>query len=391
MTDVWASTQRPTGRRLALDLAWTVGFTLLAIAASVATSSYSLVTTLVVCAALIIRRLWLVPMIALAIVGGVAQLALPEATAPVADLAYAPMFFVLGGHREERVRRFGLVAAVVAVIVGATWAALTSPGAIPPIPEFSLEFLVGFAAVGALITLGGWVAGYAGLQSRERVQATVDAQLEEAERRRLEHAFEQEQERSRIAADMHDVVAHSWAVVAAQADGARYALRTAPDEAERALVVIGDTARTAIADLRDILHRLRYQESRGSTPGFEQHTALIDRMRASGMTIDHQREGTPRESSLLALTSYRLLSEGLTNALKHGDLTEPVTVVEDWRDGYRLAIRNRVGSTAGDGTGHGVIGMIERAQLAGGDAHARRVGADWWLDAHVPPGREETR
>ena len=144
-------------------------------------------------------------------------------------------------------------------------------------------------------------------QSRARITAQAQAGLE--------------QERPRIAADMHDLVAHTWAVVAAQADGARYALGNgaADRKAEEALEVIAETARGSIADLRDLLAELRYQEP-ATPPGPASREALVERMRASGMDVRLVEHGDPSASGLLAVTAQRLLAESLTNALKHGDL-----------------------------------------------------------------------
>ena len=106
------------------------------------------------------------------------------------------------------------------------------------------------ATAAAVVLLGGWVAGYVRWQRRDALRARVDARLQAAEERRLRDLVALERERVRIAADMHDVIAHSWAVVAAQADGARYTLRADPDRTEDALEVIGETARTAMTDVR---------------------------------------------------------------------------------------------------------------------------------------------
>ena len=109
------------------------------------------------------------------------------------------------------------------------------------------------ASLALLVAGGGWALGYVRWQSRARITAQVQAGLE--------------RERTRIAADMHDLVAHTWAVVAAQADGARYALGTPDGDrlAAEALDVIAETARGSIADLRDLLAELRYQEPADAT------------------------------------------------------------------------------------------------------------------------------
>ena len=185
---------------------------------------------------------------------------------------------------------------------------------------------------------------------------------------------------------MHDLVAHTWAVVAAQADGARYALG-GPDgehKAAEALDVIGETARGSIADLRDLLAELHYQEP-ARPPGRGARDTLVARLRASGMDLRVVEHGTPAYAGPLAGAAQRLLAESLTNALKHGDLTHPVEVEEDWRDGYGLVVRNRVrDSAAAPGTGHGMAGMRDRVTRVGGTFEAGASGEVWAVRAVLP-------
>jgi signal transduction histidine kinase len=185
---------------------------------------------------------------------------------------------------------------------------------------------------------------------------------------------------------MHDLVAHTWAVVAAQADGARYSL-AAPDgdrKAAEALEVIAETARGSIADLRDLLAELRYQEP-ATPPGRGAREAMVARMRMSGMDVRVVEHGEPSGSGALAAAAQRLLAESLTNALKHGDLAHPVEVEEDWRDGYRLVVRNRIrGSSGAPGTGHGLTGMRDRVELGGGTFTAGPSGDTWTMTAALP-------
>jgi signal transduction histidine kinase len=236
--------------------------------------------------------------------------------------------------------------------------------------------VVASAALALIVSGGGWALGYVRWQSRARVTAQVQAGLE--------------QERARIATDMHDLVAHTWAVVAAQADGARYALE-GPDgdrKAAEALDVIAETARSSISDLRDLLAELRYEEP-ATPPGRAARDALVERLRASGMDVRMVEHGTPAYAGPLAGSAQRLLAESLTNALKHGDLTQPVEVEEDWRDGYRLVVRNRVrGSSSvpgtGHGIGHGLAGMRERVERAGGTFAAGASGETWTVAAVLP-------
>jgi len=392
MTDVWGD-QRATRRQLTLDIVGATLFGLVMFAVHVSIGAGAAVATLLLAVGLGFRRVSWQVMSGFAIGGGVAQMLGPN-IAYLANAAYAVFFFTLGSHRDARVRRFGMAAAGIAVVGAAAYGA--TRGGVEMSGFGRGATAVGLGSTAALFVVGGWVAGYLRWQSRQTVQARIDAQLEAAERRRVTELYDIEQERRRIAADMHDVVAHSWAVVAAQSDGARYALRENPAGAEHALEVIGETARTAITDLRTIVAQLRDPGLQPSTPGYAQQAELVERMRASGMTLELTETGTRDESPLVALTAHRLLGESLTNALKHGDLSVPVRVDVDWTNGYRLDVINQVRHSSGSRSsgsqasasqapgGHGLVGMAERTTVAGGTFRAGREGDSWIVTAHIP-------
>lgn len=369
--DLWGERSRPRPGQLAFDVVTAVLFAALALVAAVQQGGLLVAATVAMGLALAVRRLSWPALVVLATVAGVGQLVAGELTL-VTDLGYAPVFFVLGAHPSAAVRRFGLAAVAGSAVV---LAVAVGPGGLDVIGGVTTSVeVLGSAAMAVLVAGGGWAAGYARWQNRARVVAQVQAGLEE--------------ERARIAADMHDLVAHTWAVVAAQADGARYAL-DGPDgsrKAAEALELIGETARGSISDLRDLLAELRYQEP-ATPPGRVTHEALLDRVRASGMDLRITEQGSPVGSPGLVLTAQRLLAESLTNALKHGDLAHPVEVEEDWRDGYRLVVRNRLRDTAGprvEGTGHGLEGMRERTVRAGGSFSADTDGEHWVVRVTLP-------
>ena len=371
--DLWGDHARIRPRQLLFDVLVAALFTLLAVASAVQQSAPAVVGTLAMGLALAVRRLSWPAMVLLAAGTGVCQVVGGELVL-LGDLGYAGVFFVLGAHPWSAVRRFGLVAAFGSAAVLATMVGLDTVDAVNGV---STAFAVaGSASLAALVAGGGWAAGYLRWQNRARITAQVQAGLE--------------QERTRIAADMHDLVAHTWAVVAAQADGARYALGNGAVDrkAEDALEVIAETARDSIADLRDLLAELRYQEP-ATPPGRDSRDALVERMRASGMDVRLVEHGDRTVSGPLAVTAQRLLAESLTNALKHGDLAHPVEVEEDWRDGYRLVVRNRVRDLSGGRTGdraggHGLAGMRDRVTMAGGTFEAGAGHGTWTVRAELP-------
>ena len=362
-TDLWGEADGPSRRGLLVDVATGAAFAVVVGLVQTQMGAWTWLAAVLLGAALAVRRVAPFVMVALAVAASVVQVVSGN-VAWLACLAYVPLFVTLGGHRDVRVRRLGLACAAVAVVVAAGWEWNRLAD------ERSLRAHVlgalALAASTAVVVVGSWIAGYLRWQRRQAVQARADATLQAVESRRLHDLYEQEQERSRIAADMHDLVAHSWAVVAAQADGARYVVREDPDRAQQALTVIGDTARSAMDDVRVLLGRLREQPPAEHALVFEQPDALVARMRDAGMDLHLDRSGGPAPTGLLDVTRRGVLTESLTNALKHGDLAQPVEVVEDWSEGYRLRVSNAANERPGSGQGHGLLGMAERVALVGG-------------------------
>ena len=201
------------------------------------------------------------------------------------------------------------------------------------------------------------------------VRMALRARANRAAQREAEAEAAAEQERVRIARDMHDIVAHSLAVVIAQADGARYAAASDPSTAGEALGTISSTARTALADVRLLLTQLRHSQGDGPQPTLADLEGLYTQVRAAGVDLRVEVDPAPpaEPPGSVQLAVYRILQEALTNALRHGD-GGPVSVHLAWRsDAVQLEVRNDLPAGAAvSGAGHGVIGMRERAQLVGG-------------------------
>ena len=200
----------------------------------------------------------------------------------------------------------------------------------------------------------------------------------EAERVVAKREVAVEQERTRIARDMHDVVAHSLAVVIAQADGGRYARVTRPEAADQAFLTIAATAREALADVRVLLRELRSNEGAGPQPTLDDLDRLIDQMRASGLEIERVDTGSAARLGLgQQLTIYRIVQESLTNVLRHGNAAVPIRMGFLWAtttlkvtiDSAMREHRDIVGAPVG----HGLDGMRERALMAGGTFTAGAV------------------
>ncbi|MFT4234845.1 MAG: histidine kinase [Microbacterium sp.] len=205
-----------------------------------------------------------------------------------------------------------------------------------------------------------------------------------------------EEERGRIARDMHDIVAHSLAVVIAQADGARYAGASDPEAKDEALQTIAQTSRAALGDVRLLLTQLRHQQGEGPQPTLADLDELYARVRAAGVDLRVAVHPTPPGSTPTAvqLAIYRILQEATTNAMRHGD-PGPVDVALAWMpDAVSVTVRSRrrrmpepsrvaLGPAS---SGHGLIGMRERAELIGGRFSAGPQGDSWVVQAWLPLG-----
>jgi signal transduction histidine kinase len=204
------------------------------------------------------------------------------------------------------------------------------------------------------------------------------------------------EERLRIAQELHDVVAHSMSLIAVQAGVGAHLLRRDPDAAERALVVIAETSRTALAQTRSALGMLRSRDddAQPALPGLVSLTALVQGVRDVGLTVEVTAEGVPREvSAAVDLAAYRVVQEALTNAVKHSP-GQPVTV----HLGYAptdlvvgVTAHGPGAPVAGGGRadpGFGLVGLRERALAIGGhlDAGATPDGG-FAVRARLPTGR----
>jgi signal transduction histidine kinase len=223
----------------------------------------------------------------------------------------------------------------------------------------------GFLFFGFLIG-GPFLVGVAIRIRRERERFLV---RERDERARLAVA----EERTRIARELHDIVAHAISVIVLQARGARHSLADDPDDARHAVDAIERTASQALSEMRRLLAILRTDDAATLVPqpSLDHLEALAVEVRGAGLPVDVQVEGEPRELSPGVDTSaYRIVQEALTNALKHAGSARVVVTIRYGSEELELEVADDgVGSTNGNG-GHGLIGMRERVAVFGGTIEA---------------------
>ena len=242
--------------------------------------------------------------------------------------------------------------------------------------------------------LVAWLAGRA-LRTRTRLTEELhEAAVREEEAHAQEALRAAADERRRIAREMHDVVAHSVSVMVVQAGGARRILDRDPARAVAAAEQIERTGREALAEMRRLLGVLHHDDdgndARAPQPTMAGVGALVGRARAAGLPVVLREEGERRSLPAgLDLAAYRVVQEGLTNALKYSGRAETEVHVRWSEKALELEVADRGPGPArqrveADG-GHGLLGMQERVRLYGGELEAgRRRGGGFQVRAKLP-------
>jgi len=246
----------------------------------------------------------------------------------------------------------------------------------------------------AAVTVFPYLLGREVYQRRTRT-ATLERRAEELEERQQQRAEEAvRRERSRIARELHDVVAHEMTVMTIQAAAARRMFERDPDKAERALGNVEQSGHAALDEMRRLLGVLRTDDkeaSRRPQPGLAALDELVGHMQDAGLHVDLSIDGAPQALAAgIDLNVYRIIQESLTNALKHGGphtnavvkiafqpTSLAVEVVDDGRGASALA--------TGNGSGQGHVGMRERTSMLDGELTiGPRIGGGYRVAARIP-------
>jgi signal transduction histidine kinase len=189
-------------------------------------------------------------------------------------------------------------------------------------------------------------------------------------------------ERAAIARELHDVVAHSLAVMVVQADGGRYAFDADPEKSRQALATVADTGRSALEDMRRLVGVLRGsaeepQQRRRIT--LAELDALVDGARSAGLTVRVDSQVGPVDAPAIELAVYRIVQEGLTNVLRHARPDAQVTLCLREADGQIVVDLTNDGPwVAATTEGHGLTGMRERVAVHSGTFRAGPLLAGGW-------------
>jgi signal transduction histidine kinase len=299
-----------------------------------------------------------------------------------------------------------IVAAAFWNTAPATSAGSAIPGQALPVrqpPGFTVTYpwrLPGLLVAASLVLIA--VVANA-MQARDRTRR-LQAEHEAATRRALD------QERARIAGELHDVVTHNVSVMIVQAGAARQVLAESPAEATEALLAVESSGRAAMTELRLLLGLLSPaqvpaeqarpdEEDLRPQPGLGQLQPLIDRVSAAGLPVELHVGGVPRSLPPgQDLAAFRVVQEALTNVIKH--VGKPrTTVTLDYRADELVVEVADAGrpfpaaspavttttTTTTAGGGRGLLGLRERMTLYGGDLVAEpRPGGGWLVRARMP-------
>ncbi|MFL6273111.1 MAG: sensor histidine kinase [Actinomycetes bacterium] len=281
---------------------------------------------------------------------------------------------------EDRWGQVGVAAAIVVVIVDI----LTEPAP------------WGEAVFGGVALFVAW---YVGRRLRLRAERAAELLREQAaDARRIVT-----EERTRIARELHDVVAHRVSLMTVQAGAAKAVAAEDPEASLRAMGAVEEAGRQALDELRHLLGVLRPEtdlDGLGPQPGLADLPRLVEQIRGAGVDVSLATDGVSGElPARVDLFAYRIVQEALTNVLKHAGpgahsevrlgTDRSGVVIEVLNDGRGAVVMPGSGAAQGSARGHGIVGMQERARLLGGTLDAGpRPGGGFGVVAHLPTGTE---
>lgn len=237
---------------------------------------------------------------------------------------------------------------------------------------------------------------------RRYVAALIDRAHQLAREREQQAQLAASAERARIAREMHDVVAHSLSVVVTLAEAAAATVETRPEQAKQATERAAETGRAALVEMRRLLGVLRDDVGEGEgerhakaplapQPGLAQLPELVRGFREAGLGVRFAEEGEPAGDGGQQLAVYRIVQEALTNALRYaGSGASAAVLVRHDPRGTRVEVTDEgpvAGSRRGDpieGSGLGLAGAAQRAEMFGGGLEAGPHGRGWRVIADIP-------
>ena len=287
---------------------------------------------------------------------------------------------LLGSHRNASLSRAGLVI----VVAGALTVVRNGP-------DSSTDDLISVPAMFGI----GWLVGWALRERTERTEAAEQRARRAEREREAATRLAVAEERTRIARELHDVVAHAVSVMLLQVGAVRHRMPASAAADRDALRNVEEAGRTALAEMRRLLNAMREE---GDQPALAPHPGLGDLGRlvhdvgAAGLAVQVRVLGEP--SILrpgLDLSAYRIVQEALTNSLKHSGAARAEVTVDYRPEELRLEVRDHGAGDRKmpDGLGHGLVGIGERVKIFGGELTAAAApGGGFLIRARLPTGAD---
>jgi signal transduction histidine kinase len=310
------------------------------------------------------------------------------------DILAIPLgLYAVAAFRSPRVAWIAGAAAMVVGAVGlAVWITETPPAPIGAYDYWNLLLILALSSVLAVLF------GSLSYGRRQRLRDLEERAEDLARERDNQATIATMAERSRIAREMHDIVAHSLSVMVALADGAAAAVDRNPAMSKQALAELSETGRTALDDMRKVLSVLREDAPSASStlpaPTARDIGELVERFRTAGLPVRYTVTGTPTGQQAQELAMYRIVQESLTNVLRYADdvtavdvaiVHAPNTCTVTVLDNGHHKDADPGAESKSVGSGRGIIGMTERAGMLGGRVEAGPVpGGGWRVKAVLP-------
>lgn len=262
------------------------------------------------------------------------------------------------------------------------WSGIAATAALIVVSELGVLVEAEAAVPFAFIPVAAWGAGRA-LREREQVGARLAERARELEGEREAHAqLSVRYERARIAAELHDIVAHAISVMVVQASAGQRLAAVDPESTADAFEAIAGAAHQAEQDIGRLVELL-VEGYAAPAPDIAVVEELVAHAAASGLTVslrlEGEREGLPE---IVGQTAYRVVQEGLTNGLRYASGASVEVLVRGDREALIVEVRNGPASgdmlLAGAGTGTGLIGLRERITAAGGELEAGPTSDGGW-------------
>jgi signal transduction histidine kinase len=241
-----------------------------------------------------------------------------------------------------------------------------------------------------------WAAGYALRDRAQKVEAAETRAMRAEREREAAARLAVAEERSRIARELHDVVAHAVSVMVLQVGAVRHKLPDAQADDREALQGVERAGRTALTEMRRLLAAMRRDGDEVEftpQPGLDGLGALLEDVGRAGLPVELHVDGQPVPLPRgVDLSAYRIVQEGLTNALKHARANAADVTVRYRPEELQIEVRdNGLGSSTTDGLGHGLVGVHERVKLYGGEMSAGAVAEGGFVLSTRLPLAEDDR